>query len=70
MSYSKGAFNLPACTLQRKNTLLVEYKEMQKSNAFIDRRFGGDHGSPYVAGLCMHASSALAGSGAAVCHRN
>jgi hypothetical protein len=29
------------CWLQRKKTLLVEYKELQKSNAFIDRRFGG-----------------------------
>ena len=29
------------CSLQRKKTLLVEYKELQKSNAFIDRRFGG-----------------------------
>lgn len=26
---------------QRKKTLLVEYKELQKSNAFVDRRFGG-----------------------------
>jgi hypothetical protein len=27
--------------VQRKNTLLVEYKQLRKSNAFIDRRFGG-----------------------------
>lgn len=27
--------------LQRKSTLLVEYKQLRKSNAFIDRRFGG-----------------------------
>ena len=27
---------------QRKSTLLVEYKQMKKSNAFIDRRFGED----------------------------
>ncbi|KFM28610.1 Nucleolar protein 14 [Auxenochlorella protothecoides] len=26
----------------RKNTLLVEYKQLRKSNAFIDRRFGED----------------------------
>lgn len=27
--------------LQRKSTLLVEYKQLRKANAFIDRRFGG-----------------------------
>lgn len=34
----------PLChsTLQRKSTLLVEYKQLRKSNAFIDRRFGGE----------------------------
>lgn len=26
--------------LQRKNTLLVEYRQLRKNNAFIDRRFG------------------------------
>jgi hypothetical protein len=31
----------PALALQRKNTLLVEYRQLRKSNAFIDRRFGG-----------------------------
>jgi len=28
--------------LQRKTTLLVEYKQLKKNNAFIDRRFGED----------------------------
>lgn len=27
--------------MQRKNSLLIEYKALKKSNAFIDRRFGG-----------------------------
>ena len=27
--------------LQRKSTLLVEYKQLRKSNAFLDRRIGG-----------------------------
>jgi hypothetical protein len=27
--------------LQRKKTLLVEYKSLRKANTFIDRRFGG-----------------------------
>lgn len=31
----------PAAPVQRKSTLLVEYKQLRKSNAFIDRRFGG-----------------------------
>ena len=31
--------------LQRKDTLLVEYKQLRKSNAFIDRRFGGEWGA-------------------------
>ena len=31
----------PCTAVQRKNTLLVEYKQLRKSNAFIDRRFGG-----------------------------
>lgn len=26
--------------LQRKETLLVEYKQLRKANAFVDRRFG------------------------------
>ncbi|CAL8463440.1 g2974 [Coccomyxa elongata] len=30
---------------KRKKTLLVEYKELQKSNAFVDRRFGEDDSS-------------------------
>ena len=28
--------------LQRKKTLLVEYKQLRKANAFVDRRFGED----------------------------
>lgn len=28
--------------MQRKSTLLVEYRQLRKSNAFIDRRFGED----------------------------
>lgn len=31
--------------LQRNRTLLVEYKQLNKSNAFIDRRFGGENGN-------------------------
>ena len=30
--------------VQRNKTLLVEYKELHKSNAFVDRRFGGQAG--------------------------
>ena len=26
--------------LQRKKTLLVEYRQLRKANAFVDRRFG------------------------------
>jgi nucleolar protein 14 len=26
---------------KRKNTLLVEYKQLRKANTFVDRRFGG-----------------------------
>lgn len=29
-----------ACVLQRKKTLLVEYRQLRKANAFVDRRFG------------------------------
>ena len=28
--------------MQRKGTLLVEYKQRQKANSFQDRRFGGE----------------------------
>ena len=28
--------------MQRKKTLLVEYKQLRKANAFVDRRFGED----------------------------
>ncbi|PRW57304.1 Nucleolar 14 [Chlorella sorokiniana] len=31
-----------AATEKRKSTLLVEYRQLRKSNAFIDRRFGED----------------------------
>jgi hypothetical protein len=31
--------------LQRKKTLLVEYKQLRKANTFIDRRFGGEGSS-------------------------
>jgi len=34
--------SLTVVRLQRKETLLVEYKQLRKSNAFIDRRFGED----------------------------
>ena len=27
--------------IKRKNTLLVEYKQLRKANTFVDRRFGG-----------------------------
>jgi len=37
--------------LQRKKTLLVEYKQMRKANTFIDRRFGGEWGG---VGVCVH----------------
>lgn len=30
------------CCLQRNKTLLVEYRQLRKANAFIDRRFGED----------------------------
>ena len=30
-----------ACDMQRKGTLLVEYKQRQSANRFQDRRFGG-----------------------------
>ena len=29
-----------ACLVQRKKTLLVEYRQLRKANAFVDRRFG------------------------------
>ena len=29
-----------ACLIQRKKTLLVEYRQLRKANAFVDRRFG------------------------------
>jgi hypothetical protein len=32
---------LCACVVQRKKTLLVEYKQLRKANTFIDKRFGG-----------------------------
>lgn len=28
------------CVPQRKKTLLVEYRQLRKANAFVDRRFG------------------------------
>lgn len=28
--------------VQRKKTLLVEYKQLRKANTFVDRRFGGE----------------------------
>ena len=33
----------PAACLQRKKTLLVEYRQLRKANAFVDRRFGEDN---------------------------
>jgi hypothetical protein len=33
--------SLCACVVQRKKTLLVEYKQLRKANTFIDKRFGG-----------------------------
>jgi hypothetical protein len=35
--------------MQRKHSLLVEYKQSKKANAFVDRRFGGMLRS----GLCL-----------------
>lgn len=32
-----------AVLLQRRNTLLVELKQSQRANSFIDRRIGGGH---------------------------
>ena len=32
-----------AACLQRKKTLLVEYRQLRKANAFVDRRFGEDN---------------------------
>ncbi len=28
--------------VQRKKTLLVEYRQLRKANSFVDRRFGGE----------------------------
>ena len=36
----KPSYIRPACVLQRKKTLLVEYRQLRKANAFVDRRFG------------------------------
>lgn len=42
VTFSPRRISAPApLLLQRKDTLLVEYKQLRKSNAFIDRRFGG-----------------------------
>lgn len=30
--------------VQRKKTLMVEYKSLRKANTFLDRRFGGEQG--------------------------
>jgi len=49
----------PGPCLQRKSTLLVEYKQLRKSNAFIDRRFGGEPPRPAAA-----AAAALPPTGA------
>jgi hypothetical protein len=35
--------NMSSLPLQRKQTLLVEYKQLRNSNTFIDRRFGGEY---------------------------
>ena len=32
--------------VQRKDTLLVEYKQLRKANSFVDRRFGGEAAMP------------------------
>lgn len=29
------------CVMQRKKTLMVEYKQLKKANAFVDKRIGG-----------------------------
>jgi hypothetical protein len=41
---STGSCLSALLTVQRKKTLLVEYKQLRKANTFIDRRFGGEHG--------------------------
>lgn len=38
---SHGSTFVEHLWVQRKSTLLVEYKQLRKANAFIDRRFGG-----------------------------
>jgi hypothetical protein len=41
---TQGCMLLPSYLVhrsQRKSTLLVEYKQLKKANAFVDRRFGG-----------------------------
>ncbi len=41
--------------LQRKDTLLVEYKQLRKANNFVDRRFGGADAAATAARLaCTH----------------
>ena len=59
---------LPA--LQRKSTLLVEYRQLRKSNAFIDRRFGGARPRCCCC-RCLLAVTCLAsccGGGGGSCH--
>ena len=36
------AYPEPLLLLQRKDTLLVEYKQLRKANTFLDKRFGGN----------------------------
>jgi hypothetical protein len=38
-SFTKGL--MVSAVLQRRKSLLIEYKQLKKANAFVDRRFGG-----------------------------
>ena len=54
----------PRVPPQRKKTLLVEYKQLRKSNAFIDRRFGGALGGLGWAPLTVRRLPVLGGPAA------
>lgn len=54
-----------AATERRKDTLLVEYRQLRKSNAFIDRRFGGE-ARPWMRAAPGPPPPAAAGAAAAL----
>ena len=58
-----------ALLLQRKKTLLVEYRQLRKANAFVDRRFGEeDEGlTPEERAIARFQKQRMAQS-AGVCH--